>query len=301
MENALVQEMQIIDGQQTAARIRQEIAEEIRYMLAQGKRAPHLAAILVGTNGSSETYVRAKVRDCKEVGFESTLVRFPENVSEEDLLAKVKEINDNPHIDGLIVQLPLPEHISERKVTETINPRKDVDGFHPENVGKMVLNLPSFISATPFGILLLLENYGIETAGKHCVVVGRSNIVGRPLSVLLSRNSYPGNCTVTVCHSRTKNISEFTKEADILVAALGKPEFITGDMVKQGAVVIDVGLSRVSTDKNEKGYMLKGDVKFDEVAEKCSYITPVPGGVSPMTRVALLKNTLLSNQNSIIS
>lgn len=291
--------MTVIDGKQTAADIRQEIAADVQKMAQAGKRAPHLVAILVGNDGASETYVNSKVKDCEEVGFTSSLFRYPSSVQESELLEKIEEINKDDSIDGMIVQLPLPEHISEKKVTETIDPRKDVDGFHPMNVGRMVLNLPAFISATPYGIILLLEKYGIETSGKHCVVVGRSNIVGRPMSVLMSRSSKVGNCTVTVCHSRTKNINEFTKEADILIAAIGKPEFITADMVKEGAIVIDVGLTRVASTETKSGYKLKGDVKYDEVAAKSSFITPVPGGVGPMTRVALLKNTLLSANNAI--
>lgn len=288
-----------LDGKQTAADIRLDIAREVQELLSSGKRAPHLAAILVGNDGASETYVNSKVKDCKEIGFTSSLFRYDSDISEAELLDKIKAINEDDGIDGLIVQLPLPEHISERKVTETIRPEKDVDGFHPMNVGKMVLNLPAFISATPYGVMMLLEKYGIETEGKNCVVVGRSNIVGRPMSILLSRSSNPGNCTVTVCHSRTKNIKEITKEADIIVAAIGKPEYITEDMVKEGAVVIDVGLTRVESTETKSGYKLRGDVKFDEVAPKCSYITPVPGGVGPMTRVALMMNTLLAARRSI--
>lgn len=291
--------MTVIDGKQTAADIRKEIAAEVETMVQSGKRAPHLVAILVGNDGASETYVNSKIKDCEEVGFTSSLFRYPSNVDEAELLGKIREINNDEGIDGMIVQLPLPEHISEKKVTETIDPRKDVDGFHPMNVGRMVLNLPAFISATPYGIILLLEKYGIDTSGKHCVVVGRSNIVGRPMSILMSRNSKIGNCTVTVCHSITKNITEFTKEADILIAAIGKPEFITAEMVKEGAIVVDVGLTRVESSETKSGYKLKGDVKYDEVAAKCSFITPVPGGVGPMTRLALLKNTLLSANNAI--
>lgn len=301
MESTVENKVQIIDGKLTATQIRQEIAAEVQEMLKVGDRPPHLAAILVGNDGASETYVNSKVNDCKEVGFTSSLFRYDANVTEEELLGKIKEINADDNIDGLIVQLPLPEHISEKKVTETIDPKKDVDGFHPMNVGKMVLNLPTFISATPYGILLLLEKYGIETSGKDCVVVGRSNIVGRPMSILLSRSSNLGNCTVTVCHSRTKNMAEITRKADIIVAAIGKPEFITADMVKEGAVVIDVGLTRVESSETRSGFKLKGDVKFDEVAKKCSFITPVPGGVGPMTRVALLMNTLKSSKKTIYS
>ncbi len=291
--------MTVIDGKQTAAEIRKEIAAEVKLMLGAGKRAPHLVAILVGNDGASESYVNHKIKDCEEVGFTSTLFRYPSDVTEGEILAKVREINKDDSIDGVIVQLPLPNHISEKNVTETIDPKKDVDGFHPINVGRMVLNLPAFISATPYGIILLLEKYGIETSGKHCVVIGRSNIVGRPISILMSRSAKVGNCTVTVCHSRTSNISDYTKEADILIAAIGKPGFVTAEMVKKGSVVIDVGVTRVDSSDTKSGYRLKGDVKYEEVAEKCSFITPVPGGVGPMTRLALLKNTLLSATNAI--
>ncbi len=293
-------QMILIDGKKTAEEIKAELKTAVEAIVKKGVRAPHLAAILVGNNGASETYIAAKVRACKQVGFQSTLVRFPETVSEKELLEKVMEINNNDGIDGLIVQLPLPKHISEKKVTETILPEKDVDGFHPLNVGKLALNLPTFISATPYGIMQLLERYKIETAGKHCVILGRSNIVGSPVSILLARNSQPGNCTVTLCHSRTKNIEYYTRQADILVAALGKPEFVKAAMVKEGVVVIDVGITRVEAPGTEKGYRIVGDVDFKEVAPKSSYITPVPGGVGPMTIVALLKNTLLSLNNKLI-
>jgi len=289
--------MILIDGKQTSEAIKAELAAEVENLVRNGGKIPHLAAILVGNDGASETYIASKVKACKKVGFHSSLFRFPDTISETELLAKVTEINNDADIDGLIVQLPLPKHISEKKVTETILPEKDVDGFHPLNVGKLALNLPTFVSATPFGIMQLLERYKIETAGKHCVVLGRSNIVGSPVSILLSRNTYPGNCTVTLCHSKTKNLEFYTKQADILVAALGKPGFVKANMVKEGVVVIDVGITRVEAPGTEKGYRIIGDVDFDEVAQKCSYITPVPGGVGPMTIVALLKNTLLSLKN----
>ncbi len=293
--------MILIDGKQTAEIIKAELAVEVENIVKNGGKQPHLAAILVGNDGASETYIASKVKACKKVGFKSTLINFPATVSENELLQKVIEINNNADIDGLIVQLPLPKHISEKKVTETILPEKDVDGFHPLNVGKLALNLPTFISATPYGIMQLLERYKIETAGKHCVILGRSNIVGSPVSILLSRNTYPGNCTVTLCHSRTKNLEYYTKQADILIAALGKPDFVKANMVKDGVVVIDVGITRVSAPGTEKGYHITGDVDFDDVAPKCSYITPVPGGVGPMTIVALLKNTLLSLNNNLIT
>jgi methylenetetrahydrofolate dehydrogenase (NADP+) / methenyltetrahydrofolate cyclohydrolase len=291
--------MQLIDGKLTADTIKQEIADTVNKMVQEGKKRPHLAAVLVGHDGGSETYVNNKVKDCATVGFESTLVRFEDNVTEAELLAKVAELNNDDRIDGFIVQLPLPKHISENKVIEAISPSKDVDGFHPVNLGKLVLGIPSFVSATPSGIIELLSRYKIETAGKHCVVIGRSNIVGRPISILLSQKSYPGNCTVTVCHSRTPNIAEITRQADILIAAIGSPGFVTGDMVKEGAVVIDVGTTRLPSDKTKSGYKLHGDVLFDEVAPKCSFITPVPGGVGPMTIVSLLKNTLLAGRKEI--
>jgi len=268
-------------------------------MVSQGNRPPHLAAVLVGEDGASMTYVNNKVKDCAEVGFTSTLRHFDADISEEHLLAEVDAINKNPEIDGLIVQLPLPRHISARKVTDLIDPAKDVDGFHPVNVGRMAKTLPAYISATPMGIMQLIERYEVETEGKHCVVIGRSDIVGTPISILLSRKSKPGNCTVTICHSRTGDIAAFTRQADIVIAALGMPEFLTGDMVKEGAVVIDVGITRVDDPTKKRGYALKGDVKFDEVEPKSSYITPVPGGVGPMTRAALLLNTLLAAQGAI--
>ncbi len=288
--------MVVLDGKQTSINIQDEIAIEVKQRIAKGSKKPHLAAILVGNNGASETYVGAKVKACQRVGFESSLFRFDENISEQELLAEVRKINNNDQIDGLIVQLPLPSHINEMKVTETILPSKDVDGFHPENIGKMALNLPAFLPATPAGILELISRYGIETSGKHCVVIGRSHIVGSPMSILMARNNNPGNCTVTLTHSRTTNLNEICKTADILIVALGKAEFVTKEMVKDGACIIDVGITRVKSDKTKSGWKLKGDVNYDDVASKCSYITPVPGGVGPMTIAMLLKNTLLASQ-----
>lgn len=288
--------MILIDGKKTADEIKKEIAIEVKHLVAAGHRAPHLAAVLVGHDGGSETYVAFKIKDCEEVGFRSTLVRFDEDVAEAELLAKVAELNDDSELDGFIVQLPLPKHISEQKVIEAIDARKDVDGFHPENVGRLVLGLPCFLSATPYGIVELLKRYQIPTSGKNCVIVGRSNIVGRPLSILMSQKAM--NATVTVAHSRTKDLGKVCAEADILIAALGSPEFIKADMVKEGAVVIDVGTTRIPAPDTKSGWRLKGDVKFDEVAPKCSYITPVPGGVGPMTRVSLLQNTLLAAKNN---
>ena len=286
--------MELIDGKKISAEIKEEIAKEVVKIKEAGGKVPHLAAVLVGHDGGSETYVAHKVKACDYVEFESSLIRYEDDVTEEELLAKVDELNNDDEIDGFIVQLPLPNHISEEKIIEAINPNKDVDGFHPVNVGRMSIGLPSFVSATPAGILQLLKRYNIDISGKHCVVLGRSNIVGRPVSILLSQKADVGNATVTVCHSRTPNIKELCLQADIIIAALGVPEFLKGDMVKEGAVVIDVGTTRVKSDKTKSGWKLKGDVKFDEVAEKCSYITPVPGGVGPMTIVSLLKNTLLA-------
>jgi methylenetetrahydrofolate dehydrogenase (NADP+)/methenyltetrahydrofolate cyclohydrolase len=291
--------MQLIDGKATAKEIKEEIKEEVFKLTQTGQRPPHLAAILVGHDGGSETYVAYKIKDCEEVGFQSSLIRFEDDVQEQKLLDKIRELNNDPGLDGFIVQLPLPGHINEQEVIEAINPAKDVDGFHPVNVGRTVIGLPSFISATPFGIVELLKRYRIETSGKHCVVVGRSNIVGRPMSVLMSQKSI--NATVTVAHSRTKNLEELCASADILIAALGAPGFIKGHMVKQGAVVIDVGTTRVPSSETKSGFRLKGDVIFDEVAPKCSFITPVPGGVGPMTRVSLLSNTLLAAKGNIYS
>ncbi|MDX9908593.1 MAG: tetrahydrofolate dehydrogenase/cyclohydrolase catalytic domain-containing protein [Mariniphaga sp.] len=289
--------MELIDGKKIAAEIKQEIAAKVAELKSKGGKIPHLAAILVGHDGGSETYVAYKIKDCKEVGFNSSLFRYEDDVSEAELLAKIDELNKETEIDGFIVQLPLPAHISEQKIIEAINPKKDVDGFHPENVGRMVIGLPCFVSATPFGIVELLKRCNIETSGKNCVIVGRSNIVGRPLSVLLSQKAI--NATVTVAHSRTKNLEEVCRNADILVAAMGVPEFIKGNMVKEGAVVIDVGTTRVKSDKTKSGWKLQGDVLFSEVAPKCSWITPVPGGVGPMTRVSLLHNTLLAATGEI--
>ncbi|HBX50798.1 MAG: bifunctional 5,10-methylene-tetrahydrofolate dehydrogenase/5,10-methylene-tetrahydrofolate cyclohydrolase [Bacteroidetes bacterium RIFOXYA12_FULL_35_11] len=291
--------MQIIDGNKIAAEIKNEIAEAVTEIKNKGGKTPHLAAMLIGNDGASETYVGHKVKACEQVGFKSTLVRYDASITEKEVLDKVIEINNDPDIDGLIVQLPLPKHISEQKVLETINFKKDVDGFHPVNVGRMVLGLPSFIPATPFGIIELFRRYNIPTEGKNCVILGRSNIVGTPMNLLMSRKAYPGNCTVTICHSKTKNIEEICRNADIIIVAMGIAEYLKADMVKDGAVVIDVGITRVKSDKTKSGWKLLGDVKFDEVAPKCSYITPVPGGVGPMTIVSLLKNTLSSARNEI--
>jgi len=284
--------MQILDGKKLAQTIKQEIAAKVKEIKLNEGKIPHLAAVLVGNDGASETYVASKVKSCEEVGFKSTLIRLPSDVTEQALLAEIHMLNNDDDVDGFIVQLPLPKHINEQRIVQTINPDKDVDGFHPVNVGKMVQNLPCFLPATPFGILQLLERNNIDTKGKHCVVIGRSNIVGMPMSILMARKANPGNCTVTLCHSMTKNIKEEVLRADIIVAAIGIPEFVTADMVKDGAVVIDVGITRVADASKAKGFALKGDVKYDEVAPKCSYITPVPGGVGPMTVVSLMLNTL---------
>ena len=286
--------MQILDGKKAAQAIKDELKIDVAALAVEGKKVPHLAAILVGTNGASETYVAAKVKACEEVGFKSTLVRFEVDISEMKLLDAINDLNNNPDVDGILVQLPLPKHIADEKVINAIDVDKDVDGFHPVNVGKMLQGLPTFVPATPHGIMLLLEHYKVETKGKHAVVVGRSNIVGRPMSVLLSSNANPGNCTVTICHSHTKNIKDFCLQADIIVAALGKPEFITADMVKEGVVIIDVGITRMEDSTKKSGFKLKGDVAFETVAPKCSWITPVPGGVGPMTIAALMKNTYRS-------
>lgn len=291
--------MKILDGKKISNDIKEEIAVEVSQLIANGSEKPHLAAILVGNDGASETYVNAKVKACEKVGFKSTLVRLEDTVSEEELLAEVEKINQNTDINGLIVQLPLPNHIDEMKVTEAILPQKDVDGFHPANVGRMALNLSTFLPATPAGIIELLERYKVETLGKHCVVIGRSHIVGSPISILMARNSYPGNATVTLTHSRTKNLKEICQTADILIVALGNPEFVTADMVKEGACIFDVGITRVKSHKTKSGWKLKGDVAYDEVAEKCSFLTPVPGGVGPMTIAMLLKNTLLSAKGEV--
>lgn len=284
--------MQLLDGRRTAEEIRVELSEAVRIRKQQGKKIPHLAAILVGNDGGSLTYVGAKVKACEQIGFESTLIRYDDSVSEDVLLAKVHALNEDKSIDGFIVQLPLPAHIDELKVTQAIDPAKDVDGFHPVNLGRMVLNLPGFLPATPAGIMELLKRNNIPTEGKNCVVVGRSNIVGTPLSIMLGRNSNPGNCTVTLAHSKTKNLKSLCASADILVAAIGKPEFVTADMIKDGAVVIDVGTTRVEDETRTRGWRLCGDVKFDEVASKTTFITPVPGGVGPMTIASLMINTL---------
>ncbi|NDV97233.1 bifunctional methylenetetrahydrofolate dehydrogenase/methenyltetrahydrofolate cyclohydrolase FolD [Dysgonomonas sp. 521] len=291
--------MQLIDGKAISAQMKNEIAEEVAKIKSAGGKTPHLAAVLVGHDGGSETYVAAKVRTCEEVGFKSSLIRFEDNVSEEELLACVDKLNKDADVDGFIVQLPLPKHISEQKVIEAIDYRKDVDGFHPINVGRMSIGLPCFVSATPAGIIELLKRYGIPTQGKHCVVLGRSNIVGKPVATLMMQKGYPGDATVTVCHSRTPNIKEVCQSADIIIAALGVPEFLKGDMVKDGVVVIDVGTTRVPSADTKSGFRLKGDVAFDEVAVKASFITPVPGGVGPMTIISLMRNTLLAGKKEI--
>lgn len=290
---------QIIDGKAISEQVKSEIAEEVKQMVAAGKRAPHLAVIIVGHDGGSETYVAHKVKSCEQVGFTSTKIAFEDNITETELLAKIDELNNDKGLDGFIVQLPLPKHISEQKVIEAIDYRKDVDGFHPVNVGRMSIGLPCYVSATPSGIIELLKRYEIPTSGKNCVVIGRSNIVGKPVASLMMQKGYPGDATVTVCHSRTKNLKEICLQADIIIAALGMPEFLTGDMVKEGAAIIDVGTTRVPSDETKSGFRLSGDVKFDEVAPKCSFITPVPGGVGPMTIVSLLKNTLLAAKGEI--
>lgn len=283
--------MQILDGKLVSKAIKDQLALNVAELKAQGKKVPHLAAILVGNDGASETYVASKVKSCAEIGYHSTLLRFDDHISEKHLLDHINMLNENPDVDGILVQLPLPKSINEELVINTIDPSKDVDGFHPMNVGKMVSGLPTFIPATPYGIMLMLEHYNIDTKGKHAVVIGRSHIVGTPMSILLSRNSNPGNCTVTLCHSQTRNLKELCLQADIVVAAIGRPNFVTADMVKEGAVVIDVGINRVADETKKSGFRLVGDVKFDEVAPKCSFITPVPGGVGLMTIGALLKNT----------
>ena len=291
--------MTIIDGKAIAEQVKREIATEVNDILANGGKRPHLAAILVGHDGGSETYVANKVKACEACGFTSTLIRFEDNVTEETLLAKVRELNNDADVDGFIVQLPLPRHISEQKVIETIDYRKDVDGFHPINVGRMSIGLPCYISATPNGIMELLRRYNIDTRGKKCVVLGRSNIVGKPMASLMMQKAYPGDATVTVCHSRSTNLKEECRQADIIIAALGQPNFVTADMVKEGAVVIDVGTTRVPDATRKSGFRLNGDVKFDEVSPKCSFITPVPGGVGPMTICSLMKNTLLAGKKAI--
>lgn len=292
-------QMQLLDGKYVSEKLKGEIAEQAAEYLAQTGRKPHLVAVLVGHDGGSETYVASKMKNCEKVGFKSSLVRYEDDVTEEELLAKVAELNADEDIDGIIVQLPLPKHIDPEKVTEKIDHRKDVDGFHPINLGRTQRNLPSFIPATPYGITLMLKEYGIETAGKHCVVIGRSNIVGSPMSILMARNSDPGNCTVTICHSRTPDIKKFTLDADILIVAIGKKNFVTADMVKEGVVVVDVGMNRETSTVTKSGYKLYGDVDFDSVAPKASWITPVPGGVGLMTIIGLLKNTLASANKTV--
>jgi methylenetetrahydrofolate dehydrogenase (NADP+)/methenyltetrahydrofolate cyclohydrolase len=283
--------MKILDGQLVSQATKDELKIKVAQLVAEGKKVPHLAAILVGNNGASETYVGSKVRTCEEIGYRSTLIRLEDTISEFKLLETIEQLNNDVDVDGILVQLPLPKHISDEKVINAIHPSKDVDGFHPVSVGRMVQSLPTFIPATPHGIMLMLEHYKIDTRGMHAVVIGRSNIVGRPMSVLLSANTNPGNCTVTICHSATRNLKELCLQADIIVAALGRPEFVTAELVKEGAIVIDVGITRVADATKKRGYALKGDVQFDTVAPKCSWITPVPGGVGPMTIAALMKNT----------
>lgn len=289
----------LIDGKAISEQIKKEIADEVEAMVAAGEKRPHLAVIIVGHDGGSETYVAHKVKSCEQVGFTSTKITFENDVTENELLTKIDELNNNTDIDGFIVQLPLPKHISEQKVIEAIDYRKDVDGFHPVNVGRMSIGLPCYVSATPAGIIELFRRYQIPTSGKNCVVIGRSNIVGKPIASLMMQKGYPGDATVTVCHSRTKNLKEICLQADIIIAALGQPEFLKGDMVKEGAVIIDVGTTRVASAETKSGFKLKGDVAFDEVAPKASFITPVPGGVGPMTIISLLKNTLLAAKGEI--
>jgi methylenetetrahydrofolate dehydrogenase (NADP+)/methenyltetrahydrofolate cyclohydrolase len=289
--------MQLIDGKKIAEEIKLEIAEEVQQMVANGQRPPHLAVIIVGHDGGSEAYVANKVKSCAQVGFKSTHIAFEEDITEEALLKEIARLNADPELDGLIVQLPLPKHIDEQKIIESIDYRKDVDGFHPSNVGRMSIGLPCFVSATPSGIIELLRRYNIPTKGKNCVIIGRSNIVGKPIATLMMLKGYPGDATVTVCHSHTKNLAEITRQADIIIAALGSPEFIKEDMVKEGAVIIDVGTTRVPSTETKSGYRLCGDVDFKNVAPKCSYITPVPGGVGPMTIISLLRNTLQAARN----
>ena len=293
--------MILIDGKKTSAEVKAEIKKDVEDFVGQGGKTPHLAAILVGNDGASETYVASKVRSCNEVGFNSTLERMPSETSEEELLLKINEFNNNDDIDGFIVQLPLPKHIDEQKVTTAILPKKDVDGFHPVNVGRMALGQPSYISATPYGIVQMLEKYNIDTTGKHCVVIGRSNIVGSPMSILMAKNTKHANCTVTLTHSRTKNLEAYTKTADIVIVALGKPAFLTGDMIKEGATVIDVGITRVPDDSKKSGFRIQGDADFNSCAEKASYITPVPGGVGLMTVASLMKNTLAAAKKEVYS
>ncbi|MFQ3575081.1 MAG: bifunctional methylenetetrahydrofolate dehydrogenase/methenyltetrahydrofolate cyclohydrolase FolD [Cytophagales bacterium] len=289
--------MVLLDGKKLSSEILSELATEVTEMISKGQRPPHLVAVLVGEDPASQTYVASKVRHCEQVGFKSTLLKLDVETSENELLEVIQKLNKDSAVDGFIVQLPLPKHINELKITQAIEPQKDVDGFHPMNVGKLALGLPTYISATPLGILEILKRYNIETEGKNCVVIGRSNIVGSPISILLYQNSYPGNCTVTVCHSKTKNLKEITSQADILVVAMGKPEFVGAEMVKEGAVVIDVGIHRMKDESKKSGFKIVGDVRFDEVAPKCSHITPVPGGVGLLTICALLKNTMMARKN----
>lgn len=284
--------MQLLDGKKVSEQLLEELKAEVEKLASEGKKIPHLAVILVGNNPASETYVGSKIKTCERIGFKATLIRLTNTVEEVELLDKIQELNEDPEIDGFIVQSPLPKHISDEKIINAISPLKDVDGFHPENLGRMALNMPAFLPATPYGVLTLLERYNIPTAGKHCVVLGRSHIVGLPMSLLMVRNSKQGNCTVTICHSKTVDVKKYTLQADILIVATGQTECVTADMVKEGAVVIDIGISRVPDASKKSGFRLAGDVKFDEVASKCSYITPVPGGVGPMTIASLLKNTL---------
>ncbi|MBK9732278.1 MAG: bifunctional methylenetetrahydrofolate dehydrogenase/methenyltetrahydrofolate cyclohydrolase FolD [Chitinophagaceae bacterium] len=284
--------MQLLDGKQLSIKLQEEIASEVQQLKTSGKKTPHLAAVLVGSNAASQSYVNSKIKACERVGFKSTLLQFNPDITENELVSSVQQLNQDPDVDGILVQLPLPSHVNEEIITEAISPEKDVDGFHPVNIGRMVKGLPAHLPATPYGILLLLERYKIETAGKNCVVVGRSNIVGTPISILLSRNNNPGNCTVTIAHSKTKNLPEICIGADILIAAIGRPDFIKAEWIKEGAVVIDVGINRVEDPSKKSGFRLKGDVDFDNAASKCSYITPVPGGVGPLTIAALMMNTL---------
>jgi len=291
--------MTILDGKKLSEEIKKEIAQDVIQIKSKGERVPHLAAVLVGNDGASLTYVGSKVRSCEMVGFESTLIHLPEDTTQEVLLNKINELNLDENLDGFIVQLPLPKHIDEDTVLQAVSPKKDVDGFHPENFGRMALGMESFIPATPFGIIEMLKRYQIDTSGKHAVVIGRSNIVGRPISILLSNKGVPGDCTVTLTHSKSKNLKEITRSADIIVSALGKPNFVVGDMVKEGVIVIDVGITRVPDKKTSKGYRITGDVNYEEVSKKASYITPVPGGVGPMTIAMLLKNTLIARQRNL--
>ena len=288
----------MLDGLKVSKEVKAEIKQEVENILANKRRAPHLVAILVGNSGASKAYVNSKVKDCEEVGFSSTLIKFPSTVSEAELLEKIDELNKSKDVDGFIVQLPLPKQIDQEKIIMAIDPRKDVDGFHPENFGKMALEMDTFLPATPFGILTLLERYNIETKGKNCVIIGRSRIVGKPMSILMGRKDFPGNSTVTLTHSYTEHIEDYTKQADIVITALGDPNFLKGEMIKQGAVIVDVGITRVDDD-SEKGYHLAGDVDFDSCAEKASWITPVPGGVGPMTRAMLMKNTIIAYKTSV--